>query len=87
MPAILPEVAEDLGIKPYTLQRSLAKEGVTYLAIKNQVKRDAAIEMLVSTDLSIEEISSQLGFSETSPFTRTFKDWTGIPPSAYRKYH
>ena len=83
----LPELAEEFGIKPYTLQRSLAKEGITYLAIKNQVKRDAAIEMLVSTDLSIEEISSQLGFSETSPFTRTFKDWTGIPPSAYRKYH
>ena len=83
----LPELAEEIGIKPYTLQRSLAKEGITYLAIKNQVKRDAAIEMLVSTDLSIEEISSQLGFSETSPFTRTFKEWTGIPPSAYRKYH
>lgn len=83
----LPELAEDLGIKSYTLQRSLAREGITYLAIKNQVKRDAAIEMLVSTDLSIEEISSQLGFSETSPFTRTFKEWTGIPPSAYRKYH
>jgi len=83
----LPELAKDLGTKPYTLQRSLAKEGINYLAIKNQVKRDAAIEMLVSTDLSIEEISSQLGFSETSPFTRTFKEWTGIPPSAYRKYY
>ncbi len=83
----LPELAADLGIKPYTLQRRLSKEGITYLAIKNQVKRDAAIEMLVSTDLSIEEISAQLGFAETSPFTRTFKDWTGIPPSAYRKYH
>lgn len=83
----LPELADDLGLEPYTLQRRLAKEDMTYLAIKNQVKRDAAIDMLVSTDLSIEDISLKLGFSETSPFTRTFKDWTGIPPSAYRKYH
>lgn len=82
-----PELAKDMGLQPYTLRRYLAKEGLSYLAIKNQVKRDAAIDMLVSTDLSIEEISSQLGFSETSPFTRTFKEWTGIPPSAYRKYH
>lgn len=83
----LPELAQDLGMEPYTLQRRLAKEDMTYLAIKNQVKRDAAIDMLVNTELSIEDISLKLGFSETSPFTRTFKEWTGIPPSAYRKYH
>mgnify|MGYP000182034160 CR=1 FL=1 len=82
----LPELAQIMNIKPYTLQRRLADEGVTYLSIKNQVKRDAAIELLVNTDLSIENISTKLGFSETSPFTRTFKEWTGIPPSAYRKY-
>lgn len=82
----LPELAKSMKIKPYTLQRRLADEGVTYLALKNQIKRDAAIELLVNTDLPIEEISAKLGFSETSPFTRTFKEWTGIPPSAYRKY-
>lgn len=82
----LPELAQAMNLKPYTLQRRLASEGVSYLAIKNQVKRDAAIDLLVNTDLTIESISTQLGFSETSPFTRTFKQWTGIPPSAYRKY-
>jgi len=81
----LPELAEMLELPPYTLQRRLAEEGVTYLDIKNQVKRDQAIELLVHTDLSIEEISGRLGFSETSPFTRTFKQWTGVPPSAYRR--
>lgn len=81
----LPELAATMNVQPYTLQRRLAEEGVNYLAIKNQMKRDGAIERLVHTDLTIEEISSQLGFSETSPFTRTFKEWTGVPPSAYRK--
>ena len=81
----LPALAELMNIQPYTLQRRLAEEGETYLAIKNQVKRDAAIELLAYTDLSIEEVSYRLGFSETSPFTRTFKEWTGVPPSAYRK--
>ena len=82
----LPQLAEQLNVKPYTLQRRLANEGVTYLDIKNQLKRDAAIDFLVNTDLSIEAISLKLGFSEISPFTRTFKSWTGLPPSAYRKY-
>lgn len=81
----LPALAAELDIAPHTLQRRLAGEDLTYLAIKNQMKRDAAIEMLVHTSLSIDEISARLGFSEASPFSRTFKDWTGVPPSAYRK--
>lgn len=81
----LPDIAAQLDIQPYTLQRRLKQEGVTYLDIKNQLKRDAAIEWLTNSELSIEAISAQLGFVETSPFTRTFKQWTGVPPSAYRK--
>jgi AraC-like DNA-binding protein len=81
----LPVIAAELGLQPYTLQRKLKHEGVTYLDIKNQIKRDAAIELLANSELSIEAISSQLGFVETSPFTRIFKQWTGVPPSAYRQ--
>lgn len=82
----LPELAKTMNVKPYTLQRRLADEGTCYLSIKNHLKRDSAIELLINTELTIEEISVKLGFSETSPFTRTFKQWTGVPPSAYRKY-
>ena len=82
----LPQLANLMHLKPYTLQRRLADEGTSYLAIKNHLKRDSAIELLMNTELTIEEISVRLGFSETSPFTRTFKQWTGVPPSAYRKH-
>ena len=82
----LPQLAKIMKLKPYTLQRRLADEGTSYLTIKNHLKRDSAIELLINTELTIEEISVKLGFSETSPFTRTFKQWTGVPPSAYRKY-
>lgn len=83
--ADLKNIAERLGVADYSLQRKLAKEGNSFLTIKNQVKRDTAIELLVHSQRSIEQISQCLGFSETSPFTRTFKQWTGVPPSAYRK--
>ncbi|NIB42540.1 AraC family transcriptional regulator [Pseudomaricurvus alkylphenolicus] len=81
----LPELAAIMKVKPYTLQRRLADEGTTYLTIKNHLKRDSAIELLINTDLTMEEISVRLGFSETSSFTRTFKQWIGVPPTAYRK--
>ncbi len=82
----LPQLANTMKVKPYTLQRRLNNEGTSYLTIKNHLKRDSAIELLINTELTIEEISVKLGFSETSPFTRTFKQWTGVPPSAYRKH-
>lgn len=82
----LPQLAKVMNVKPYTLQRRLTNEGTSYLTIKNHLKRDSAIELLINTELTIEEISVKLGFSETSPFTRTFKQWTGVPPSAYRKH-
>ncbi|MFC3902277.1 Helix-turn-helix domain-containing protein [Acinetobacter marinus] len=84
--ATLDQVATYLKLAPYTLQRRLQDEGQSFLAIKNQVKRDRAIELLVSSRMSIEQISLQLGFAETSPFTRSFKQWTGVAPSAYRKH-
>lgn len=84
--ATLDQVAAYLKLAPYTLQRRLQDEGQSFLAIKNQVKRDRAIELLVSSNMSIEQISLQLGFAETSPFTRSFKQWTGVAPSAYRKH-
>lgn len=81
-----PEFSERVGLKPHILQRKLAREGTTYLTIKNQVKRDVALDMLLNSTLTIEEISAKLGFSESSPFTRTFKGWTGLAPSDYRKH-
>ncbi|QBF84423.1 AraC family transcriptional regulator [Shewanella maritima] len=81
----LDKVAAKLNLAPYTLQRRLSDEGNSFIALKNQLKRDKAIELLAHSELSIEQISHYLGFAETSPFTRTFKQWTGVPPSAYRK--
>jgi len=67
------------------VQRRLAGAGTRHLTIKNHLKRDSAIEILMNTELTIEEISAKLGFSETSPFTRTFKAWAGVPPCVYRE--
>jgi AraC-like DNA-binding protein len=41
--------------------------------------------MLTRQNLSIGDISSQLGFAEPGAFSRAFKHWTGVSPLAYRK--
>lgn len=40
--------------------------------------------LLTRKDVSIEQIAHQLGYADTSHFSRQFKRWTGQSPSAYR---
>jgi len=83
--APIDQVARALNISPRTLQRRLAENSQSLAGLRDQVRLQLAAQALKSKRLSIEEISSQLGFSDRHSFTRTFKRWTGITPSAYRK--
>lgn len=78
-------VAEQLHTTTYTLGRKLKSEGSSYQKIKDNLRRDQAVIMLSRQNLSITEISTQLGFAEPGAFSRAFKHWTGLSPLAYRK--
>ncbi|NRA30321.1 MAG: AraC family transcriptional regulator ligand-binding domain-containing protein [Parvularculaceae bacterium] len=78
------EVADALSIKPHTLRRRLKELGTSYIDIRNQVRRDAAIHLVNTTTDSLGVIAENLGFSEASAFVRAFKSWTGYTPRAYR---
>ena len=76
----LAEAAEHLGLEPQTLRRRLKKEGYSFQQVKDETRRDMAIEFLQGRALSVEQISQALGFSEASTFIRAFKTWTGSTP-------
>jgi AraC-like DNA-binding protein len=80
----LEDVGKALGVTPQTLRRRLQDEGQGYQAIKDDLRRDAAIEYLARPDLTLMEIANLLGFSEPSTFHRAFKKWTGVAPGEYR---
>lgn len=81
----LDEVADELKVHPKKLRRHLENEGIGYVELKSQLRRDIAIHYLTRQEESIEEIAYLTGFTETSTFTRAFKQWTGMAPSQYRK--
>jgi AraC-like DNA-binding protein len=83
----LESVANTFNCSAPTLARRLRQEGYQFLQIKDKVRRSRSIQLLLNTDLSISQISSQLGFSEDAVFYRTFKKWTGLTPKAYRDSH
>lgn len=83
----LNEVASMLYLSPQTLRRRLAGEGKSYQGVKDNLRRDTAIHLLLKPDLSLEDVAQHVGFSETSTFHRAFKKWTGVTPGLYRQLH
>ena len=83
----LEEVSQVLAVSPQTLRRRLRDEGRGFQQIKDETRRDAAIELLLQTPLALPEIASRVGFSEASTFHRAFKQWTGVAPGEYRLSH
>jgi AraC-like DNA-binding protein len=83
----LDEVGRALAMTPQTLSRRLREEGQGFQALKDNLRRDAAIEYLARPDMTLLDIADQLGFSEASTFHRAFKKWTGVAPGEYRQRH
>jgi len=77
-------VAKQLGQSGATLRRRLSQENTSFQILLDKCRTEKAIELLAHTDLTIDDIAFDLGFSAPSGFSRAFKDWTGHPPSAYR---
>lgn len=61
--------------------------GISPIKYKNAIAVQYAQCMLVNTDYSIEEITSQMGFSSTNYFRRVFISITGQSPRNFRKSH
>ena len=63
----------------------LKKEtGLTPIEYKNRICIKNAEKMLLTSDLSIEEIAEKTGFNSSSYFRRTFKAFTGKTPGGYK---
>lgn len=76
----LNDVASMLYLSPQTLRRRLAAEGKSYQGVKDALRRDAAIHLLLNPELTLEDVAQQVGFSETSTFHRAFKSGLVLLP-------
>ncbi|WP_456288126.1 response regulator transcription factor [Paenibacillus sp. AK002] len=51
----------------------------------NKIRLEKAMELLLTTEFTISEISASVGYSDQSYFTKVFKKQTGISPSQFRR--
>ncbi len=81
----LQTVSAAAGIHPRDLQRQLSELDSSFSDIRDSVHRDYACEALVEEGVSITVLALELGYSESSAFSRAFKQWTGSSPSTWRR--
>lgn len=86
--------SDSLSIKDFSNKNNMSSAYLGYL-FKNetgmffnnyltQYRISCAINLLKNTDIQINEISDQIGFSSTSYFISCFKKQTGLSPKQYR---
>ena len=79
------EMAAEIGYAKYYLTAKFKEDmGVNLRDYISQQKVEQAKLLLSSTELSVSEIGSRLGFVDSSYFSAVFKKWTGTQPSEYR---
>ena len=82
----LASTAKALHLSTSTLQRHLTTEGTSFQSLKDQLRRDLAIQRLNSSTVPLAALAAELGFADSAAFQRAFKTWTGSAPGSYRKF-
>ena len=82
----LNEIAAHFSYHPNYVSALLHKDvGKTFSEIVLEKRMDRAVILLKGTDLSVEEISAMLGYSNSSNFYKAFRDYYGKTPREYLK--
>ncbi|MDO5629681.1 MAG: helix-turn-helix transcriptional regulator, partial [Mobilicoccus sp.] len=84
-PPLIGSVANLLAMHPRTLQRRLAAEGTTFEEVLDEVRRERAHRLIVTTDLPLRQVAGMVGLSEPAALTRACRRWFGMPPRELRR--
>lgn len=77
-------IAASLGMHSKKLERSLKQSGTTFRNLLEVTRQEVAVEAIKMSNMSLTTLALNLGYGDFSAFSRSFKNWFGEPPSAYR---
>lgn len=79
-------MAAQFYLSPYYLSRLFRRvTGQSIVDFINVRRIEAARRLLESTDLGINDVAEETGFSTTAHFRRVFREQVGVSPMQYRK--
>ena len=78
-------MAASLGVSPRTLIRRLKEKGLRYRQLVDEARAELACWRLAHTADTVDQIAADLGYLDTSNFSRTFRRWRKQTPSEFRR--
>lgn len=81
----LADIAEIAGVTTRTLQRRLARTGLTYSDVLDAVRYEHASKLLRDTDCRIIDVAFSSGYSDPAHFSRSFRRVAGVAPRQFRE--
>ncbi|MBL4683770.1 MAG: AraC family transcriptional regulator ligand-binding domain-containing protein [Nannocystaceae bacterium] len=76
-------IASRLGLSERSLRRQLAREGTSLADLSARLRSIAALRLLADQSIRLPDVARQLGYCDTSTFSRAFRRWHGVSPRAY----
>jgi AraC-like DNA-binding protein len=78
-------VASAMCMNRRTLNRRLRSRGLTYQKVLDELRFGVARQLLATSEMGLDDLAANLGYSSTSPFARTFSRWAGTAPGRWRR--
>jgi len=78
--------ARQLGIPMRTLQRRLREHGQSYSQLVDAVRCEQARRRLDEPGTCVNDVAKELGYKDSSSFSRAFRRWTGMSPRDYQRH-
>ena len=78
-------VSDQLDLHPKDLQRRLEQEGTSFRELLSDVRFEMAKKHLVTSEVSLSQLSAFLGYRDVSSFSRAFKNKHAMSPATWRK--
>jgi AraC-like DNA-binding protein len=76
-------LVKQMGLNRRAAQKLLRERGSGFRELLDELRREQAIQKIASGRYSVKGTAQALGYSDAANFTRAFRRWTGMSPSAF----
>ena len=85
-PISLPILADQVGLSPHYVSRLFREEkGCSVNQYITQLRMEKAVDLLKQTNKKVYQIAEEVGIPSYRYFTVTFRNWTGVSPTDYKR--
>src|SRR5215211_5472209 len=84
-PLRMGEVAQRLSTSPRHLQRVFSDTGLGFRSYLRRVRMAHALDLLSNSEIPINHVARQVGYSDPGQFSKAFRRTYGVTPSRARE--